>query len=348
MLNAKLNSGAMDSVPENGGKVKDFDGVKRAYETAYLTDPNSNATATALLDLSTAVAYSVINKCLDPQRIAAASKTDASNSGYNPALLDIKRGIASDIHLLDNTADAAAKATKAAYTDDGDPVTVVADKAANDALASLIDGTLTDGIDLMQAAACAILEQAVDHASAAGWLDRPYTVRRLSRRVYIRAEDSAAYADVETTPIQEVYRAVRKAIQDSRAVQTDPRNGYTYIEDMTDDGLDTIYRRLQKWADLGGSVMTGGVTEPGGMPAGLSARGHGGGYAADAQTAQDYYTIIAALDLTPRQREVLELRMQGKGYKAIATYLGVTQRAIAKTVAQIQAKAIAIGLTPDH
>ena len=40
--------------------------------------------------------------------------------------------------------------------------------------------------------------------------------------------------------------------------------------------------------------------------------------------------------------------MQGKGYKAIATYLGVTQRAIAKTVEQVQKKALAIGLTPNN
>ena len=52
------------------------------------------------------------------------------------------------------------------------------------------------------------------------------------------------------------------------------------------------------------------------------------------------------MELTDRQAQILRLRMQGKGYKAIATYLGVTQRAIAKTVAQIQSKATAAGLTP--
>ena len=144
----------------------------------------------------------------------------------------------------------------------------------------------------------------------------------------IRTEDSRAYRDETTTPIQEVYRAVRQAVQDSRATQTDPRNGYTYIED-NENGLETIYYRLHKYADLGGYNCDGN-------------------YTADRQTVEDYETTVARLDLTDRQAQVLRLRMQGKGYKAIATYLGVTQRAIAKTVEQVQKKALALGLTPNN
>ena len=203
------------------------------------------------------------------------------------------------------------------------------DKDAEKAAAALIGETLSDGIDLVNAAALAILEQAAEHADpAAPWLDTPYTTRRLSRRVYIRTEDSRAYRDETTTPIQEVYRAVRQAVQDSRATQTDPRNGYTYIED-SENGLETIYYRLHKYADLGGYNCDGN-------------------YTADRQTVEDYETTVARLDLTDRQAQVLRLRMQGKGYKAIATYLGVTQRAIAKTVEQVQKKALALGLTPNN
>lgn len=173
------------------------------------------------------------------------------------------------------------------------------------------------------------------------------SVRRLSRRVYIKETDSAAYRDDETTPAQEVYRAVRRAVQESRAVQTDPRNGYTYIEDVTADGLDVIFYRLQKYADLGGYAHNGqaGDRLPG-SPAGFT--GGSSHYTADRQTVADYNAILAKLNLTDRQAEVLRLRMQGKGYKAIANYLGVTQRAIAKTVEQVQKKAVAIGLTPAN
>jgi len=325
MLNSKLNtSGAMDSVPENGGKVKDFEQVKRDFETAHASGGDYGP---QLLDLSTAIAHSVVRKCLDPQRKTAPARYVVSDNGYNPAMDDLRRGIAADVALLDSTQTAAEKATRATLDADGNPVTEVADKDAETALAALIDRTLTDGIDLVQTAAVALLEQAADHADGPGWLDKPYTVRRLSRKVYIKETDSAAYRDDTTTPAQEVYRAVRRAVQESRAVQTDPRNGYTYIEELTVDGLDAIYYRLQKYADLGGYNVNGN-------------------YTADRQTMTEYNAIMGKLNLTARQAEVLALRMRGHGYKAIATYLGVTKRAVSKTMEQIQKKALAIGLIP--
>lgn len=304
----------------------DFEQVKRNYETALASGKDSTQELTAL---ATAVAYSVLNKCIDPQRKTAADRETVSDNGYNPALVQLKRGIAADLATLDNLRTATNKATRTAYNADGDLTTETVDKDAEKAAAALIGETLSDGIDLVNAAALAILEQAAEHANGESWLDSKYTVRRLSRRVYIRSDESAAYRDDETTPIQEVYRVVRQAVQNSRAVQTDPRNGYSYIEDMTADGLDAIYYRLHKYADLGGYNCDGN-------------------YTADRQTVEDYETTVARLDLTDRQAQVLRLRMQGKGYKAIATYLGVTQRAIAKTVEQVQKKALALGLTPNN
>lgn len=321
MLNTKLNMfGDNGSLSENAGKVKDFEQVKRDFETAHASGKDYGP---QLLDLSTAIAYSVVRKCLDPQRKTAPARYVVSDNGYNPAMDDLRRGIAADVALLDSTQTAADKAIRATLDKDGEPVTVTADKDAETALNALIDRTLTDGIDLVQTAAAALLEQAADHADGPGWLDRPYSVRRLSRRVYIRAEDSAAYRDDETTPAQEVYRAVRRAVQESRAVQTDPRNGYTYIEDLTVDGLDAIYYRLQKYADLGGYNVNGN-------------------YTADRQTMTEYNAIMGKLNLTARQAEVLALRMRGHGYKAIATYLGVTKRAVSKTMEQIQKKALSL------
>ncbi|WP_297301326.1 hypothetical protein [uncultured Oscillibacter sp.] len=325
MLNAKLNMfGDNGSLSENAGKVKDFEQVKRDFETAHASGGDYGP---QLLDLSTAIAHSVVRKCLDPQRKTAPTQYKVSNNGFNPAMDELRRGIAVDVALLDSTADAADKAAKTAFDENGDFMTVTADKDAETALNALIDRTLSDGIDLVQTAACALLEQAIDHADGPGWLDRVYTVNRLSRRVYIKLNESAAYRDEQTTPAQEVFRAVRRAVQESRAVQTDPRNGYTYIEDLTLDGLDTIYYRLHKYADLGGTDSNGN-------------------YTADMRTAADYDTILAHLNLTVRQAEVLHLRMQGRGYKAIATYLGVTKHAVEKTVKQIQRKAKELGLTP--
>ena len=304
----------------------DFNAVKRAYETALATGKDS---ADELTALATAVAYSVLNKCIDPQRKAAPQRQTVSATGYNPALVQLKHGIAADLATLDNLRTAADKATRTAYNTDGDLTTETADKDAEKAVAALIGETLSDGIDLVQAAALAILEQAAEHAADGGeWLDTPHTVRRLSRRVYIRTEDSAAYRDDETTPIQEVYRAVRQTVQNSRAIQTDPRNGYSYVEDLTADGLETIYYRLHKYADLGGYDCNGN-------------------YTTDRQNVADYETLVARLDLTDRQAQILRFRMQGKGYKAIATYLGIPQSSVCRCMYQVRNKAEKIGLTPD-
>lgn len=301
-----------------------FDTVKRTFETAYASGADYTA---ELYDLATAVAYSVINKCIDPQRKTAAMRETVSDSGYNPAMIELRNGIGKDRRALANTAYCAAVATRQAYNADGDKVTEIADKTAADALTKLTAETLTDGIDLVHTAAVALLEQAADHATAPAWLDSVYTVRRLSKKVYIQHTDSAAYRDIETTPIQEVYRAVRKAVQDSRATATDPRNGYSYIEELTPDGLDAIYYRLHKYADIGGYDSNGQ-------------------YTTDRQSVIDYETIIEKLSLTDRQAQIVRLRMQGKGYKQIATYLGIKSGAVQTTMMRLRDKCAALGFCP--
>lgn len=304
-----------------------FEQVKRNYENALASGKDTSAELTAL---ATAVAYSVINKCIDPQRKTAADRDTVSNNGHNPALVAVKRGIAADLAILDNTRRNADKATRITYNADGEMITEIVDNDAEKAVAALIGESLSDGIDLVQTAALAIWEQAAEHANGENWLDSKYTVRRLSRRVHIQSADSAAYAEIETTPIQEAYRAVRQAIQDSGAVQTDPRNGYTYIEDLTADGLEVIYRRLGKYADLGGYDCNDN-------------------YTASAQTVADYESIVARLKLTDRQAQILQLRMRGKGngYQAIASYLGISEGSVYNTIKRIRERCEKIGFTPS-
>lgn len=326
METTKLNkSGATNSVPEKAEKVKDFDAVKRAFETAYTSGKDYGK---ELMELAQACAYSTVKKCIDPQRKTAPQRDTVSNNGINPVMVDLRRGIARDVKALDMTAQNANKATRATLDADGDPTTEVVDKDAENALADLIEETLSDGIDLVQEAVTAILEQAINHAYGPEWLDRPYTMRKLDKRVYIHLEDSAAYKDVETAPIQEVFRAVRRAIASSRAVQTDPRNGYTYIEDMTSDGLDTVLYRMDKYADIGGTDCSGL-------------------YTADIETARDISDILDNLALTKRQEQIVRLRMRGMGYKAIATYLGVKEDGIKVQLRRLRKKCEEIGFTPE-
>ena len=304
--------------------VNTFEHAKRAFETAYASGDYTEQLAT----LAKAIAASVINKVTDPQRKAAQTADKVSDSGLNPALVAMKRGLHADNALLAITAYNADKATRIAWTADGDIITETADKEALTNVNRLCRETLSDAIDLQQTAVVALLEQATDHASAGeNWLDIPYTVRRLSKRVCIQASDSARYTDAETTPIQEIYRAVRRQIADNRAVQTDPRNSYTYVEIPTAEEVDAIYYRSGRYADIGGYDSTNN-------------------YTADIQTVTDYEDILRRLNLTARQTTVVRLRMQGYGYKAIASYLGITQETVKTTVRRLQNKCESIGFTP--
>lgn len=300
----------------------------RTFENAYAS---GNYTA-ELWELSTAIAYAVLNKVLDPQRKTAQERQTISNCGRSPAMVAVKQGMTSDLHLLVNTRAANDAATYSRLNADGEMEwNLTADADALDAIGELIDECLTDGADMVQEVAAAILEQAKAHAAADGWMEQPYTVKRISKRVLIK-EESAAWRDDVTTPVQEVYRAARRYIQNSRAAQTDPRNGYSYIEDFAtadDGGMEVIYHRMQKYADMGGNDCHGN-------------------YTADVQTAIDYYTILERLHLTEKQTRIVELRMQGKGNTAIASALGVTHAAVDITLIRLREKCERIGFSPLH
>lgn len=274
--------------------------------------------------LAKIIAYSVLRKCI--------------NVSYNATLIQMRNGIKHDSTVLDGTAYASANAYAAGYTADGDYKRETVNPDAAAALDCNVRETIGDGYDYVQVAALAILdataaqqlrdpEQPVD-------LQRPYTVRRLRRRVWIKHTESAdtppdAWETVETTPVQDIYRAVRRYVQQSRAAQTDPRNGYTYLQDMAVDAetgdADTIYRRLPKYADLGGNVTDyNGATTA---------------YTADNTTVDCYYDLLDRLNPTVKQRKVLQLRLQGYGYKAIATYLGVSADSVRHACTELQRKA---------
>lgn len=326
-----------------GEKTAAFEKLLRTYEFAHATGAD---TAAPLYALATASVLSVLKKCIDPQRQTATALEERelakstpnprkmiSNNGISPALTAVRRGIMADIALLEKLTAAHNAAYSLQYNSAGDMVQVVVDKAAEHAAAALQGETLSDGFDLVNAAVVAILEQTAEHATAApGWMEQTYTMRRLSRRVIIKTEDSAKWEEVETSPIREVYRAIRREVQHSRAMQTDPRNGYLYIEDTAadpdSDKTETIYRRLNKWADLGGYT-------------------HTGDYTADMQTAIDYNAVVAALSLTERRATIISLRMSGYGYMAISTYLGVHVSSVRRTLDKVRAKCEKIGFTPS-
>lgn len=307
-----------------------FAELLRTYERTHAAGAD---TTNALYALATACTLSVVKKCIDPQRKTATERETVSNGGMSAALQNVRRGIMADRALLDGLTAAHNAAYVLRYNAAGDLVQEVADKAAEKVAAALQGETLSDGLDLVNAAVVAILEQTAEHSAAGeNWLEKPFTLRRLSRRVIIKADDSAKWETVETSPIREVYRTIRREVQNSRAMQADPRNGYLYIEDVAadpdSDQMETIYRRLNKWADLGGYT-------------------HTGDYTADMQTMQDYNAVVAALNLTERQATIVKLRMSGYGYLAIATYLGITPQNVRSQLSRLQIKCEKLGFTPS-
>ena len=307
--------------------VHDYEIIAQHKDTkdTPLSDGERQDYDTALVTLSTAIAYSVLKKCINVSNDTQLKAVRASLTRDTKSL-----------KMIDYTAETAHKAT---YTADGNYTVETVDKDLHNRFNELTRETLGDGMDIMHTALVSIIEETNKAKERNGgylcdtFMTTPYTVRRLKRKVWIKVEDSVnGWETVETTPLREVYKEVRRYIESQRAVKVGV-NGYTYLEDIahdTDTDTDTvIYRRFGKYADMGGEVkdFNGQVTA----------------YTADTESADKVDTIIVKLNLTAKQLKVLQLRQSGYGYKAIATYLGVTQRAVAKTCKAIQDKATKAG-----
>ena len=305
-----------------------FIGLLTAYATAYTnkaTDPT--VYSDTLTDLATAVAYSVLKKCID--------------TSSNSTLKAIRRDLAKATHDLEGLKYANNNAFTLEYNDSGDLTRKTLDSDLARAFITLASDTIGDGLDLVNDAIIAILDETRKQTERDPDrpidLERPYSVRRLKRKVWIKSTDSVnGWETISTTPISEIYKSVRRAIDSSRAAVTDPRNGYSYLEDLAADPESetetVIYRRMPKYADLGGYAtdFNGAMTA----------------YTVDPSTVNKYENLVETLNLTARQMQVLKLRMSGYGYKAIATYLAIRPDSVRDCVKAIQNKAIKAGFDP--
>ena len=344
MKNEKLNSGVKSIVAQAQDESKaGFAELLRKFEIAFaMRNANPTAFADALQELSTAIAFSVLRKLTDPQRKTAQERDTVSNSGCNPAMRQLRIELARDTHDLQTLVDNACKAwdsfdfdengrPHAHFNEQGDAQTIV-DADAMAVIDALASETLGDGLDLANECSVKLLELADEHsASGGGWLEQPFTIRRVNRKVLIK-DDTASIVDEQTTPIQEVYRHLRRYIADSRAVQTDPRNGYSYLEELATDedgnALDIVYRRLNKYADLGGYDNSGM-------------------YTVDRETVADYNALLASLNPTDRQLQIINLRMQGYGVTAIASKLGIRVSNVQTMLSRLQKKCENIEMWTD-
>ena len=192
------------------------------------------------------------------------------------------------------------------------------------AVATLATETQGDGVDVLYAAIVALLDETKKYINNTNDIKHfdivktPLVKKELSKRVYIRLNDSKAYRHRHTTVLQECFRAVRRFIGDSKNVAI-PQNGYSYIDMYDTETLDIYYYRCNKYADIGGYDTNGA-------------------YTVSAKDVRDINDIISLLNLTDKQLQILKLRLSGYGYKAIATYLGITHNAVINTTKKIQAK----------
>ena len=328
-----------------------FETLLTNFETLHINAPHSTEYSDTLQELSTAIAYSVLRKVIDPQRYNTRSD-NVSNSGFNSQLVNMKNVLYRDIQSIKNVNVLEPLCIGHTLNDNGDDVTIITDKSLYEGYNKLVSHVLSDGMDLVQVASLAILEQCSSefvNDSEPGFIAKPYYITRLKKKIVIKKEDSKnGYETIATTPIQEVYRKVRKYIQDNKSLQIDPRNVYTYI-DLNDDDSDSenrIYKRLDKYADLGGVSISSGYNTVENTVINHVDSTHGGLYTADSATVDTIEKLIDKLELTSRQAQVLKLRLRGYGLKAIGTYLGVSHQAIAKTLKQVQTKTIdKLGLT---
>lgn len=328
-----------------------FETLLTNFETLHINNPHSTEYSDTLQELSTAIAYSVLRKVIDPQRYNTQND-NVSNSGFNSQLVSMKNVLYRDIQSIKNVNTIEPLCISHTLNDSGDDVTIITDRALYDGYNKLISHVLSDGMDLVQVASLAILEQCgseLVNDSEIGFIAKPYYITRLKKKIVIKKEDSKnGYETIATTPIQEVYRKVRKYIHDNKSLQIDPKNMYTYIEldNDSNDDENRIYKRLDKYADLGGVSISSGFNTVENTVINHVDSTHGGLYTADSATVDTIEKLIDKLELTDRQAQVLKLRLRGYGLKAIGTYLGVSHQAIAKTLKQVQTKAIdKLGLT---
>lgn len=293
----------------------------------YRKDSNSEKFTEVATELATAVTFSVLRKCLDPQ----AKSGKPSNSGCNPQLDEVKRSIYRDTNTLKNIDYSCEKAFTTVYNEEGDRQTKTLDSDYRYAYNKLTQQTLGDGLDLVNTAIVSLLDECskVD-TTTENFLETVYTVRRLKKKVWIKVEDSVnGWETVETSPIREVYKAVRREVANNRSLNIDPSNGYMYLEDLTRDEESNeetvIYRRLNKYSDLAGNVtdFNGAVKFE----------------TVDSASVTDYDTMVEKLELTTRQAQILQLRLSGYGYIAIGTYLGVNEKSVRDVLKTVQKKA---------
>lgn len=314
-----------------------FETLLREYEkqARLHVDGKGNETeyTKALQTLATACTFSVLKKLCNVGGTITEEKKHISDSAK--VVRQLRTTLFQDLRNIENLYNAVNNSSEYQYNDNGDIVEIITDKELHNAIPELLRYSYDDGLDLLNTAIIAILDETAKTQDLnSNFMEKPYTVRRLKRKVYIKKEDSKnGFETVNTTPITEVYKAIRREIQSSRSIQV-ASHKYTYIEDIAKDTeTDTeveIFKRLPKYSGLAYEI-----TDYNGKTIAITA---------DTSTVDSLDRLISKLNPSKQQAEILQLRLSGYGYKAIATYLGVAQGTVQKQLQRMREKLKEFGL----
>lgn len=272
--------------------------------------------------LAKALTFSVLKKCID------ASQSPTLKAIRNSIIID-EKAVQDIMYICNNN-------YEYTYNKNGDYVVKVIDSKAENDLHKLCEQNFGDGLHIVNGAWIVLKDEtnkAIERAKetkTAFTLETPYTQRVLKKKVYIQNANSVdGWTDETTTPIQQVFKAIRREIQQSQSVKV-PQNGYSYIPSIiTDTATDStaeIYKRLPKYVNIGSSVE--------------NINGKEIAYTVSDTDFAEYESIITTLNLTARQTRILLLRLSGYGVKATATYCGVSKQAIQDALKTIRNKAV--------
>ena len=217
----------------------------------------------------------------------------------------------------------------------------------DETLIDLLRVPISDGYDLVNDAVVGILEETEkvrrrDGKLNEGFLEKSYTEHRLKNKVHIKNENSAnGYETVETTPLKEVYKMIRRSACNLPAVQYS-ENKYVYMDDVTVDGeiKEAYFRPVSEYKSIACGEID--IAE---MPNRYDTQVRQ--KMIILEKADDIDDIVKSLDLSERQFLVLKYRLDGYGYKAIATATGIDKNNVLRVCKQIRKKAIDYGAVSE-
>ena len=299
-------------------RTNTFEQVLREYEQQARTrTPKTEAEyTTALYNLAKCCLLAVMKKCINTATPTDEDKARKATRDNGKRIAQIRAEFLRDMASFKNMAYISANAYEGQYTPSGKYTTAILDKELAQAEDKMMEERLGEGMSLLHDAIVRILEE--DRKARErnnghlpeGYLEQVYTMHTLKKRVYIKLEDTAnGWEDRESTAIQEIYKAIRREIANNNTITNNGK--CSYAEDIATDGniTATIYRR-NKYGVNDIAILEG----------------------------LDLSEIAKREQWTERQTAIIELRLQGAGYSAISTYLGISEGGVYNHLQRIAKK----------